>query len=197
MLKTATVSDFNMLMSGYAGLDATALTNASNWTMDKDASATCMGSLKAEDSGDATQKGAAHFTGSGCTTWGADLAVSFGATPANATGYTGISFKIKGGPTNKASTVLVKAELSDAIPACGLCSTTVAGMDCYAGFVLDGSAVTSSWTTVTVPFSSFKPAGFGFHSVTTFDPSQIFALAIAVPMGSTWDLWIDDIQFVK
>jgi hypothetical protein len=197
-IKNALISDFNNLMSPFMGLDATALSTPSNWTMDKDGAPTCMSMLKAEDSTDATQKGAVHFSGSGCTAWGADIALSLGSTPADATGYTGFSFKIKGGATNTASTVLFKAELADAVPACGLCTAAKPDMsDCYAGFVLEGNKVTTDWTTVTVPFSSLHVAGFGYHASATFDPTQIFVLAIAVPMGSTWDLWIDDVQFVK
>ena len=198
MLKNGLVSDFNDLMGTHAGLDANALSTVSNWTMDKDASTTCTPTLKAEDSTDATQKGAAHFSGSGCTGWGADIAVSFGTKPADATGYTALSFKIKGGATNAATSVLLKVELADAIPACGLCIMTKPDMsDCYAGFVLDGNKVTTDWTTVTVPFSSLKVAQWGYHAGTTFDPTQIFALSIAVPLGVAWDLWVDDIQFVK
>ena len=198
MVKNAVVSDFNDLASGYKGLDAKALTNASNWTLDKDQSATCTATLVAEDSTDGTQKGAAHFSGSKCTSWGADIALSFGTTPADATSYTGLSFKIKGGSTNMASTVLFKIELADAVPACGLCTKAKPDMsDCYAGYVLDGNMVTSEWKTITVPFSSMKVAQWGYHEGTSFDPSQLFALSIAVAQGPTWDLWIDDFQFVK
>src|SRR5262249_52044927 len=142
------------------GLSTTAVSPGSTWTTSQDATSTS--SLAAESSGDASQGRAAHFRGQ--VGPNANLAyaemdgnLSGIATDARPTGvdasaYAGIAFKVKAGPGNTATSVLVIAANEESIPACGLCNNAVVGKECYAGYRYSAAIFGSSWTTVMIPF---------------------------------------------
>jgi hypothetical protein len=181
------------------GLDVMAVSPGGKWTVDKDGSSGTA-TLAVEDTGATDQKKAAHFHGSGLTTWGADIAATFSGptTPIDGSTYTGISFKVKAGTANKATALIVKLQNADSLPACGMCDpndmTTKA---CYAGYAASATFSGTGWTTVQIPWTMLKAPAWGLHTSTTIDPKQLFVISIAVDKGIDFDLWIDDVAFYK
>src|SRR5262249_25838216 len=107
----------------------------------------------------------------------------------------GISFKLFGGTGNMASTIFVKLQNEDSIPACGLCVPGDTARDCLAGYLFTQTVQVGTWLNVNIPFASFRAATWGNHASTVVDPKQIFSLTRAVDANRTFDLWIDDVQF--
>jgi hypothetical protein len=146
---------------------------------------------------------AAHFTGAGHTSWGAGMQtnLSGAATPTgvDASTYSGIAFDLKTGATNMATSIVVKGENEDAIPACNLCNDMVAGKDCHAGYVFTQTIMSGSgWTAVTIPFSMFDASSYGNHASAQLDRRQIISLTLAVYLRTLpFDLWIDNVRFVR
>jgi len=192
----AVISNFDDAMQPLA---SKAVTPGGLWTKDTDGTGSI--SLNADDSGDAAQKKAAHFVGAGHTVWGADMTTTLSGaamlSAVDASGYTGLSFKLKAAATNKATQIIVKFENDDGIPEC-MKGCSAAKMDCYAGYVMTYTVMPSTaWQTVTVPFANVAAAGWGFHLATKLDPSQIISIAIAVEANKDFDLMVDDVQFYK
>ena len=185
------------------GLSVTAVSPGGRWSVDK-AVATDTITLEVADSGDTIQLKAAHFHGT-ATGWGADMAATFSGivtamkpTGVDASGYTGLSFKIK---ASAALAVIVKLQNEDSLPACALCDPAAApssGRECSAGYQTTVMVAGTAWQTVQLPWSSFLPAPWGYHApgATAINSKQVFVLAIAVnPMA--FDIWVDDFQFYR
>ena len=185
------------------GLSVTAVSPGGRWSVDK-AVATDTITLEVADSGDTIQLKAAHFHGT-ATGWGADMAATFSGivtamkpTGVDASGYTGLSFKIK---ASAALPVIVKLQNEDSLPACALCDPAAvpgSGRECSAGYQTTVMVAGTAWQTVQLPWSSFIPASWGYHApgATAINSKQVFVLAIAVnPMA--FDIWVDDFQFYR
>jgi hypothetical protein len=119
-------------------------------------------------------------------------------TPVDGSTYSGISFKVKPGAANKATSIIVKLQNADSLPACGMCDpadmTTKA---CYAGYAASASISGTGWAPVQIPWASMKAPAWGLHTSTAVDPKQLFIISIAVDKGTDFDLWIDDVAFYK
>jgi hypothetical protein len=200
VVANAVVSTFDGMSEPLA---SSAVSPGGLWSGEKGGTSTV--TLAAADSGDATQAKAAHLTGmtgSNANTDYADMSTSFSGTAVggkpsgvDASAYTGISFKIKGGAANMASSIMVKMQNDDSIPACGSCVDGMAGKECYAGYTKT-VAVTTSWATQQFPFAQMMPTSWGNHTHTAIDGSGLISMSIVVlPAVSAYDLWIDDVQF--
>jgi hypothetical protein len=180
------------------GLAVTAVEPGGKWSLDRDGS-TGTASLAVEDSGSTDQKKAAHFQGAGLTVWGADMAATLSGptTPIDGSKFSGISFKLKTGVTNKATSVIIKLQNADSLPACGMCDPKdTAAKACYAGYVTTANITGTGWQSVQVAWPTVKAATWGgFHSGVVVDPKQLFIIAIALDKGQDFDLWIDDVAF--
>lgn len=185
---SAVISDFE----GAAGsLEVKATIPSSNWTRDTDGTGTTDFKAEVNPAGGY----ALHFTGQGTTIWGADVAATFaGATkPIDASQYQGIRFKIMG---TASDAVVLKVQNPDAIPESSCCDPADPGgtTACYAGYVTT-VAVTPAFSTVQVTWAELGKAGWGYHSQDSVDSARLVSLAIAT--SSTWDLWIDDVEFFQ
>jgi hypothetical protein len=182
-------------------LASVAVSPAGKWAVDTDGTGTA--SLKVEDTSDPVQRMAAHFTGAGHTSWGAAMQTNLSGetmpTGVDAGAYSGISFDLRTGSANMATSLVVKFENEDAIPACNLCNDMLAGKDCHAGYVITHAIMAGpGWTTVTIPFSMFDASSYGNHALAVVDRKQIISLAVAVYLRALpFDLWIDNVRFSK
>jgi len=200
-----TVPVANSMISTFDGLAdplaSVAVSPASRWTVDTDGTGTT--SLKVEDTLDPVQRMAAHFTGAGHTSWGAAMQTNLSGetmpTGVDAGAYSGISFDLRTGSANMATSLVVKFENEDAIPACNLCNDMLAGKDCHAGYVFTQAIMAGpGWTTVTIAFSMFDASSYGNHASALVDRRQIISLAVAVYLKALpFDLWIDNVRFSK
>ena len=107
----------------------------------------------------------------------------------NATGYTGFRFYAKG-----TGSLQVIGDMPSTIPVAskGTCALT----NCFGNYYNYG-ALPSTWTLVTVPFSSLKNG-----AVTPFQPATIWSIGFQFYAASStasisFDLWIDDFSFYK
>jgi hypothetical protein len=53
-----------------------------------------------------------------------------------------------------------------------------------------------TWTKYTMTFAEMKQQGFG-QPVAAFDPGKIYALQFQTKQSTTFEVWVDDIAFVK
>lgn len=128
----------------------------------------------------------------GPETWGAGFGVNMlsrkdGAYDASK--YVGISFKAKVG---EGSTRQVRFSIGDANthPDSGICKV------CWNHFGKD-LTVTPQWKEYRVLFSELQQqAGWGDPRPTALSPSKLVAIDWAITGGQTYDLWVDDIQFL-
>jgi len=152
---------------------------------------------------------AAHTTGMGFTTWGAGFGFDINNTGGGADGgngmpmpydttkfsYKGLYFFAKVGPT---STTSVRINLSDNLsnPAGMVCNpnSTTKGTECSddAGFTL---TLTNDWQGYEVDFDTLSRQGFGPPGA--FDPTSLYYVHWQVTQNNQFDIWIDDVYFVK
>jgi hypothetical protein len=128
----------------------------------------------------------------GPETWGACFGVDMITRKKavyDASRYVGISFKAKVG---EGSTRQIRVSIGDANthPDIGICKV------CWNHFGKD-LTVTSQWKEYTVLFSELQQqAGWGDPRPAALTPSKLVAIDWAIAGGQTFDLWIDDIQFL-
>ncbi len=176
----------------YAGHDATATgvqTPGSTFTMTP---------LPTTDSRySATDMWAAMTKGMGFNDWGEDLGfnlmlVPVGQTfhpPYDATAYCGLNFFARVG-VGASSTVIFRVPDKNSLPDGGVCGG--ADMPCYAYFQKVYSFNTT-WTEYNVLFSDLKGTGWP----TALAQNAIFSIEFGLASKSVFELWIDDISFLK
>jgi hypothetical protein len=103
----------------------------------------------------------------------------------NATGYTGIKFWAKGSAYLK---VVGQMPATESTTYGGTC----AAASCYGNAYIFGTALSLSWTQLTLPFA-YLTSG----SATPFLPSSIWSIEFVPYGGGTFDIWIDDVTFYK
>jgi hypothetical protein len=140
--------------------------------------------------------------GMGFTNWGAgmgtdlnnvyDSAAMKGNKKAyDASAYTGFSFwaRIAEGTTAK----MIRVNLADG-------DTEAAGGKCTPPKCDDhfGKWITftSTWAKYTMTFAEMKQQGFG-APVAAFDASKVYAVQFQTKQATTFDVWVDDLAFVK
>jgi hypothetical protein len=151
---------------------------------------------------------AIHFTGTGCTTWGAGVGTDLNAVPAAAdagagpatgpkqvydvSGYTGITFWSR---ADHGASMRLKVPMSDETKVAdgGLC-VEMATAKCSDNF---GSniALTSKWIKHTVMFSTMAQEKWG--KPFTWNPAHVTSIQFQVPAAALFDVWIDDVAFIK
>jgi hypothetical protein len=141
---------------------------------------------------------AARMTGSGFTQWGAGMAFNLndpgdgkgGSAKAvyDGSAYTAITFCARAA----ASTSLrVNLATKDTDATGDVCSPAAKCADHFG----KGISLSTDWTQYTIKFSDVAQVGWG-QAIPTFNPAQIYSTQFQVAQGATFDVWIDDVQFV-
>jgi hypothetical protein len=148
---------------------------------------------------------AMHFTGMGCSVFGAGVGTDLAApaaTDAGATStakvpydvsmYTGISFWSR---ADKGTSMRFKMPMTDDTKTTdgGNCTET-ATAKCSDDFGTN-IALTTKWVKHTVTFSTMKQEGWG--KAFTWTPGHVTSIQFQVPIVTAFDVWIDDVAFVK
>jgi hypothetical protein len=145
---------------------------------------------------------AAYTKGSGFTNYGAFMNVTmrswpeYNVTPTyDASGYVGISFWAKVGAS---STIRVRVRFisADTDPRGGTCTLSGSVSElCYNHFYQDVSASTS-WERYAINFADFVQGNSG-RIFPAINLSQMYGLEFFFEAGTSFELWIDDLSFVK
>jgi hypothetical protein len=144
---------------------------------------------------------AAHLKATGFTDWGSvigfNLVEQSGVKPYDASAYCGVQFWAKAAT---AFTVRFRLPDGDTHQAGGVCMTSGAPnqlcYDHFGAFV----QVTPAWKSFSVKFSAVAQIGTGYHPADgKLKANQLYAIEWALPgqTGSTYELWIDDVAFMK
>jgi hypothetical protein len=145
-----------------------------------------------------------RVTGHGFGTW-AVMNVSFGwgpvdggpdqQLPYDASFRTGVIFWARIGDTSSAN---VRLNVTDKYSNDngGICDKTVASGDtaCYDHFGVDLTKLSTTWQQYKVPFRALAQLGFGIPRPTV-DTTSLYSIDFNLPLGTTFDLWVDDISF--
>jgi hypothetical protein len=149
---------------------------------------------------------AMHFTGMGCSVFGAGVGTDLAApaagdggtattaakTPYDVSAYTGISFWVR---ADKGSSIRFKMPMTDDTKTTdgGSCvdSPTSKCSDDFGSNI----ALTKNWVKKTVMFSTMKQEGWGKKF--TWTPAHVTSIQFQVPVVTAFDVWIDDVSFVK
>jgi hypothetical protein len=150
---------------------------------------------------------AMHFTGMGCSVFGAGVGTDLAApastdagattgsaakTPYDVSAYSGISFWVR---ADKGSSIRFKMPMTDDTKTTdgGNCvdSATSKCSDDFGANI----ALTKSWVKKTVMFSTMKQEGWGKKF--TWTPAHVTSIQFQVPVVAAFDVWIDDVSFVK
>lgn len=147
--------------------------------------------FKTAEGGPEGSKKAVHFAGETAAKdpWGAAVGVNFlGSGFYDASKYVGLSFKIKA----SAAGLSVRLKLPDVNthPDGGVCQ------DCWNAFGKD-LELTDQWQTVQVLFEQLEQQpSWGKPRPSTITSSKIKNVEWAVDKGTSFDFWLDDIQFL-
>jgi hypothetical protein len=149
---------------------------------------------------------ALHVTSTGFLDWGSGVstAVHYGATEAGAPGllpydahlYKGVTFFARVGDT---SAVTVRIQFNDELtrPEGGKCVLDgPPGQQCYDGFGVDLSSLSTTWQAFRIPFSGLSQRGFGLPG-SALDTAALYEVGLAFPPGVVTDFWLDDIRFFE
>jgi hypothetical protein len=150
----------------------------------------------------AGDKFAAYTKGSGFTVYGAFMNVSmrswpdYATTPTyDASAYAGLSFWAKVGPS-ATTTVRVRFISADTDPRGGKCKTTgTPDQLCFNHYYLD-VPVTTSWKLYSIRFADFTQTNTG-EIFPVIDLSQMYGLEFYFLSGASFEIWIDDLSFMK
>ena len=144
---------------------------------------------------------AAHLKATGFTDWGSvigfNLVEQSGVKPYDASAYCGVQFWAKAA---SAFTVRFRLPDGDTHQAGGVCVTSGAAnqlcYDHFGAFV----QVTPAWKSFAVKFSAVAQIGTGYHPADgKLKANQLYAVEWALPgqTGTAYELWIDDVAFMK
>ncbi len=164
--------------------------------------------LPAEAGGACSSMFAFHSTATGFTVFGAGFGADFAPKPAmttasvayDASAYTSIALRAKA-----VSPVTLRVSVSDSgtAPEGMKCTDTTDKTDktrCGDYFGSD-VMVGTAWQDFVVPFTSLAQRGFGLPIATGLDKAHVYTLRAQVKGTAAapcvFDLWIDDVRFVK
>ncbi|HVU49543.1 MAG TPA: hypothetical protein VHL80_02590 [Polyangia bacterium] len=150
---------------------------------------------------------AMHFSGMGCSVFGAGVGTDLAApastdagattgsaakTPYDVSMYSGISFWVR---ADKGSSIRFKMPMTDDTKTTdgGNCvdSATSKCSDDFGSNI----ALTKNWVKKTVMFSKMTQEGWGKKF--TWTPAHVTSIQFQVPVVAAFDVWIDDVSFVK
>ena len=144
---------------------------------------------------------ASHVTGHGFGIWSV-MNVSFGwdaraqhLLPYDASFRNGITFWARIGDT---STDQVRLNVTDKYSndQGGICDMTVASGDtaCYDHFGVTLGQLSTSWRQYRVPFLGLSQLHFGIPRPSV-DTAALYTIDFTFPIGTMFDLWVDDMSF--
>jgi hypothetical protein len=147
-----------------------------------------------------------HFTGMGCSVFGAGVGTDLAApaatdagttttaakVPYDVSAYSGITFWIR---ADKGTSIRFKMPMTDDTKTTdgGSCvdSTTAKCSDDFGSNI----PLTKSWVKRTVMFSKMAQEGWGKKF--TWTPGHVTSIQFQVPIVTAFDVWIDDVSFVR
>jgi len=139
---------------------------------------------------------ALHLQGSGFTSWGAVVGFTMNnpdktvARAVDLSGYTGVTFWLRGSGTVSFQVATVARQLASAGGTCVGSWPT-----CQDFFRTPQITLKSSWSQYPFRFDSLAPSQSPSTKMTTADSKQAMSLQFAVEKNITFDLWIDDVAF--
>ncbi len=146
-----------------------------------------------------TDKYAAMTKGVGFNVWGEDMGFNIMLVDPttkmhpqyDASAYCGVHFygRVGAGANN---TVIVRVPDKYSLPDGGQCTVTTSDKPCYEYFQKVYSFNTT-WTEYNVLFSQLKGTGWP----TALDLNAIYSIEFGLAAASTFELWIDDVSFLK
>ena len=117
----------------------------------------------------------------------------------NASAYTGISFSLKNAYSQAIPLHIVFPD-KDTLPDYGICSMDAGSPNiCWNHFGVYHAypSSPSAWGRYTIRFSDLsQDPGWGYQAP-AFDPATLHEVRFIIPSGSAFDLWVDDVTFVR
>ena len=157
-----------------------------------------MSDLLAADPRHSTSTRAAMTNGMGFNDWGENLGVNMHLVAGNgkhpiydASAYCGLHFFAKVGATITNDKVLVRVIDQNSHPDGGVCGG--GGKPCYQYFQKQLTLAPGVWQEQTIKFSELTCTGWPTALVT----NAIFSIEFGLPASAKFELWIDDISFLK
>lgn len=134
-----------------------------------------------------------HFgkTSSKSGAWGVNFGSNLGLDGTiDVSNYVGVSFRAKSSP-GVGHTVRFKLADINTHPNMGVCKT------CWNHWGKD-IQLTNDWKEYRVLFSGVQQApGWGDPRPQSLDPTRFYAIDFSIDAGQTFDIWVDDIYFLK
>jgi hypothetical protein len=143
-----------------------------------------------------------HTTGTGFTYWGSGIGVDLNNSGGqqstkrayDASAYTGVTFWAHASSTLSVTVVFPNGD-TDAAGGTGVCDTDPDGICDHHWF--SSISVGTTWKRFTVPFASLSLEAGGYPVPTAFDPGTLVSVQFRMQSGLTYELWIDDVAFVR
>lgn len=165
-----------------------------NWYVYGDGTGTVTDEVKSMPRGPVS-KMVMHTSGSDFTYWGSGLGVDLNNTGSgvsekdvyDASEYSGVTFWARAEAPLMVSVVLPDGNTDAAGDVCTTCDH----------HWFKPVQVDSEWKRYTVTFDSLALENGGAPVPTAFDPERLVALQFRLASGQTYDLWLDDVAFVK
>jgi hypothetical protein len=155
---------------------------------DRTAKGTMIPASTGEFGSTAIVNGAVHSQGKGFTDWGGGIGFNFvgaeSVTPADASAYSGISFKASG-----STPMHVALATRATMPEFGECSK------CYDHFAVDVTDLTSTPKTYSFKWSQLRSAGWGVPKA-SLDTHTLIGLNFTSKGAAPWDFSLKDIRFI-
>jgi hypothetical protein len=143
----------------------------------------------------------AHLKATGCKGWGSVLGCNFieqatKVMPYDASQFCGVQFW---GKAAAAVSVRFSVPDVDTHPEGGVCQPTgPSNQACYDHFNTSFT-FTTAWKSFSAKFTELQQTSSGYHPADgKFKADQVFSLEWALPgtTGNTYEIWIDDLQFL-
>ncbi len=139
---------------------------------------------------------AAQVSGSGFATYaGMGFNLKNPRAAYNASAYVGFVFWGRLGGTATDGTVRFLVPDKNTDPSGGVCTTKCSD------FLGENLVFTASWQQFTIMYTDLAQVGFGSPVETTLDAANVYAVEFQVstkaPAGGAFDIWVDDIYFIK
>jgi hypothetical protein len=132
---------------------------------------------------------AVHSQGKGFNDWGGGIGFNFvgaeSVTPADASAYSGISFKASG-----STPMHVALATRATMPEFGECTK------CYDHFAVDVTDLSGTFKTYTFKWSQLKSAGWGAPKA-SLDTHTLIGLNFTSKGAAPWDFSLKDISFIQ
>lgn len=138
--------------------------------------------------------GGLRLRGSGFSSWGADVGITFNnpdgkkVLAVDLSQYSGVSFSVRGTGSLRFQVPTTDTQVESGGGTC------VGDWPCNDHFGTDWIALTASWVTHKVAFGSLSRSSVS-GKMTTTDLKKALNLFFLTPTTETFDLWLDDVSF--